>query len=58
MADDITKQLDELIQQNAELLQRAEAQSVIINELRDMVEDLTNAVGNLSLPYGDGFEVN
>lgn len=56
--EDINKQLEELINQNAELLQKIAAQSVVIDELRDMVEDLTNAVGNLSLPYGDGFEVN
>ena len=53
--DKLAEQLELLVKQNASLLTEVAALRVVNDELVDMVEDLTEAVNNLSLPYGDGF---
>lgn len=58
MDEEVVKQIEQLVKQNAELLQRSAAQATVIDELRDLVEDLTEAVRNLNLPSEGGFDLN
>lgn len=57
--DEATKKLIEtLVAQNAQLLEMVTAQREIIDDLYELVEELTVSVGNLNLPVGDGYEIN
>ena len=57
--DETTKELIEtLVAQNAQLLEMVSAQREIIDDLYELVEELTVSVGNLNLPSGDGYEIN
>jgi methyl-accepting chemotaxis protein len=56
MDKQIIAQLESVINQNAELLQKIAAQALVIDELKELVEELTNAVRELNLPYGSGYD--
>ena len=58
MDEETKKLIEALVAQNAQLLEMVSAQREIIDDLYELVEELTVSVDNLNLPVGNGYEIN
>ena len=57
--DETTKALiEQLVGQNAQLLEKLSAQADIIDALYESVEEIALSIASLNASFGDGFAVN